>query len=1325
VKILRITLQNIASIAGTFTVDFTKEPLRSAGLFSISGPTGSGKSTLLDALCLALYEKTPRLAGVRGKVKLDDHGGEVSQQDPANLLRRGTGSGFAEVAFVGVDDAIYTARWSVRRARNLPGGALQNTDVVLFRGDVRDQQGTIEQSGKKTEVLAVIEQRVGLRFEQFTRAVLLAQNEFATFLKADDRERAEILQALTGTERFERISKAVFARCSQAQQSMMAISARLDGSAPLSVDARAEAEAVLASRESALQSVGEALAACKIHAAWFARLAELLASEKTATSALAEAIAAREAAIPRMQEWAQTVEVLRDARPLRDAVERVRSELLSAEKSLAAATVAESSARALSAAKRSALDAAVKAVELARANAELARPLLIEARALDAKLPAAEAALALASSELAAASAEEKVSASKVAFHIDERKSALDALVLLGEKLAELAPVKPFSADAKVWLERMENASKARSISEIAAKDFLQKKCAEDGKIERAESLRKQAAESSRILSQAKDELSKAAIAAQAFDAEAIASARRASLGALDALRGMDAQLREAARLTGEMDVLKREVDALKAALASDEPKRVAARQTDIPAAEASLVAARKALELSEAAQADAALMLRTKLDTDSPCPVCGSLEHPYSKHAPAIEEAGLRALRKLCGDEERKLQTLRDALTVLDSNAVTRAGAIAEKSRTFEKLVLQLEKAGEFVSQQPVVLSIAELPFENRLAQVRRCLDEESARLESIDKTDAARRKADAFCVDCRKAYDTAAEKADAFSKCVAAIDAELSGCKAARESAEVSRINADTACAIALDALEPLFASRPSFRSDWLLNPDSVHDLFASQMTELLALEARERELKATVERSSAAIVPLADGLERARLSVGLKETAAHGARQSFQTLKTQRSAYFNGRSVDTVEAELHSTLKSATEAHDAASQAFTEAGKACAVCAETLRSASEVFSTRNVSHAKARAALTEWLAGFASRSGRILDDAELNVIFLRGEAWVTSEREKLDALEHAVRVCEGAVSVHRNALSEHQASYSTTDDEITVRARILELSATHETELKLRDHARAVLLSDDQRRAVCAEHTTALDGARLAARPWERLNELIGSSDGAKFRNIAQRRTLDVLLGYANAQLSSIAPRYRLKRLAESLNLVAIDCEMGDEVRSVHSLSGGESFLVSLALALGLAALTSNRLRIESLFIDEGFGSLDAETLNVAMGALMRLEAQGRKVGVISHVAEMTDAIPVQIRVSKGRAGHSRIVVPGVEQLCEMEPESDSVDCEQIASKIMEILRREKESGVSRVSCAAIRKEIGCDSASFANARTSLGNAVQVEGRSLVLG
>jgi len=102
------------------------------------------------------------------------------------------------------------------------------------------------------------------------------------------------------------------------------------------------------------------------------------------------------------------------------------------------------------------------------------------------------------------------------------------------------------------------------------------------------------------------------------------------------------------------------------------------------------------------------------------------------------------------------------------------------------------------------------------------------------------------------------------------------------------------------------------------------------------------------------------------------------------------------------------------------------------------------------------------------------------------------------------------------------------------------------------------------------------------------------------------------------------------------------------MGNEIRSVHSLSGGESFLVSLALALGLASLSSHRMNVESLFIDEGFGSLDPVTLNIAMDALEQLHNQGRKVGVISHVQEMTERILTKVEVRKLSGGKSKVMI-----------------------------------------------------------------------------
>ena len=193
---------------------------------------------------------------------------------------------------------------------------------------------------------------------------------------------------------------------------------------------------------------------------------------------------------------------------------------------------------------------------------------------------------------------------------------------------------------------------------------------------------------------------------------------------------------------------------------------------------------------------------------------------------------------------------------------------------------------------------------------------------------------------------------------------------------------------------------------------------------------------------------------------------------------------------------------------------------------------------------------------------------------------------------------------------------------------------------------------LRTNEENKKKIAERQKELEECRIRSERWAKLNDLAGSADGAKFRRIAQGYTLDALLYDANVQLRNLSRRYHLKRVPDTLALQVIDHDMCDEVRSVHSLSGGESFLVSLALALGLSSLSSGGMKVESLFIDEGFGSLDAETLRVAMDALENLRTQGRKIGVISHVQEMTERIPVQIRVC--RAGNGRSYLEKIESI-----------------------------------------------------------------------
>lgn len=172
--------------------------------------------------------------------------------------------------------------------------------------------------------------------------------------------------------------------------------------------------------------------------------------------------------------------------------------------------------------------------------------------------------------------------------------------------------------------------------------------------------------------------------------------------------------------------------------------------------------------------------------------------------------------------------------------------------------------------------------------------------------------------------------------------------------------------------------------------------------------------------------------------------------------------------------------------------------------------------------------------------------------------------------------------------------------------------------------------------------------IDEAARLAEDWGYLNALVGSSTGDKFRKFAQGLTLDNLVWLANQQLNRLHGRYLLQRKAsDALELEVVDTWQADAVRDTRTLSGGESFLVSLALALALSDLVSHKTRIDSLFLDEGFGTLDSETLDTALDALDALNATGKTIGVISHVEAMKERIPVQIKVKKiNGLGYSKL-------------------------------------------------------------------------------
>ena len=261
---------------------------------------------------------------------------------------------------------------------------------------------------------------------------------------------------------------------------------------------------------------------------------------------------------------------------------------------------------------------------------------------------------------------------------------------------------------------------------------------------------------------------------------------------------------------------------------------------------------------------------------------------------------------------------------------------------------------------------------------------------------------------------------------------------------------------------------------------------------------------------------------------------------------------------------------------------------------------------------------------------------------------------ERQRLMVLKETLLAAEQRASAllqaarDKHAQLQVQALTPLAPEEIATELAALESQrSTLEQQIGAQ---RALLASDAQHRLNQQALFEQISDQTVESDIWQRLDSLIGSAKGDKFRKFAQGLTLDHLLQLANRHLARLHGRYLLRRKPTGeLELDIVDAWQGDATRDTRTLSGGEGFLVSLALALALSDLVSNKTSIDSLFLDEGFGSLDGDTLEIALTALDSLNASGKMIGIISHVEALKERIPAQIRVEKGGGiGHSRLVV-----------------------------------------------------------------------------
>jgi len=1214
-KILAIRLKNLASLAGPFEIDFSAEPLASAGLFAITGPTGAGKSTLLDALCLALFGTVPRLDNIGRETRVPDADGEILTNDPRTLLRRGTGSAFAEVDFVGIDGHRYRARWETNRARDKANGKLQGSRQSLH--DLDSQQLLSNQSKREYEQL--IEARLGLNFAQFTRAVMLAQSEFSAFLKADDKERSELLEKLTNTAIYSQLGRRAFVKAREAAEAHKALEQEASGVLPMSEADRASLDDDLIAAQQRLKDEQAQQRQLEQQRNWLNELQALQAQQRSAAEALAAArqewehlagerldLSRLEHLAPQRHQFARRQDVIGQLTALASAVAQQRTRQ---------GQLGEHQAR-----LEQALSAAREHLASAREQQHDNAPRLRQAFDIQHSLARLEQDLQRdrdASQQARQGCAEGQQQLAALIEHQQRHEQSLATIAGQLEHSAALADLgQSWNAYRGQLQQVMLTANRlAKGREELPA---LQ---------QRAQTHAQQCAE----LRNGLELLFKEA------DAEPQALAEQ--IGLLGTLLQDNRKLQRGFETLAQLWSRQQEVEQRLHALG--ERQQAAQQQhTELMAAglqgkqekiaaEQALTLTRQLLERQRLARSASVEELRAQLQDEQPCPVCGSLEHPY--HQP---EALLENLARHDQDEEANAQRAVDELNQKLDELRSQLGSVKGQLKEYQHQQEQLN--AELQGLAPELQAHALYPqlSEHDIAARSKWLDLQLRRLNDDIARDEQRQTAlHNLQQDAARLQRELQQASEASQQATQQLNQQLDALGADEQRLQqdlapfASLLPAEIFAALQADPA-PTFLDldqRLSARKQLLEQQQEEQEELAQRLKQRDSGEARQLEQQRELDKLEQQLVALEGHQQQARTALG-------------ELIGEHRDA-------DHWQQQLEQAVETARAAEATSNQQLQEARTEAAALASELKAREEQHLALDQEREQLEAAIAHWRQAHPQ-----LDEQALEALLGMDDAQVAQLRQRLQAAEKAVEQAGVRVQERDERVRQHQA--------LNLAERTLDelQQALLASQQQLEQHEqqcaelRAQQAEDQRRQQASQALVERIDEARQTLLRWGRLNDLIGSANGDTFRKIAQGYNLDLLVHHANHQLRQLVRRYRLKRGGSQLGLLVQDTEMGDELRSVHSLSGGETFLVSLALALGLASMASSTLRIESLFIDEGFGSLDPESLQLAMDALDGLQAQGRKVGVISHVQEMHERIGVQIQVRRQGNGLSTLEVNG---------------------------------------------------------------------------
>ncbi len=1241
--ISKVIIRNLTSLAGEHTIDFTAEPLRSAGLFAITGDTGAGKSTILDAICLALYGQAPRLDNVQRLKRENLDAKEVNTSDARNYLRRGEQEGAAIVEFVATNGAHYRASWQVRLKRT---GSYDNVIHTL------EQLSPHRRTYDKAEVKSKIEEALGLDYAQFSRTVMLAQNSFANFLNAKIEEKSALLEKLTGTEIYGTISKRIYEEKTRAELQVAELEVEKktvlrDFMCEEELTEKRQQQSLL---ETSVRELDNLKRITEQQLKWIDDYDQAMAEVKRCEECHADvykhylSLTPERELLDRYDDVISQQPLFNDIKSHQANINKCKADRVEVEQALhqCVAEVEQSNM---------ANDLAVSRLVEANKQLELRRPDIQRGLKIGGEMK--ENQILLNQRELDFRKAQEEVAERRVQLKFKQTEAAeLQAAInKYSYELQALNIHRSMFDKFDIVKSRLQDLEKEGLHNADCHRVFQEQQTAQS-------SLRT-------ILDREKKELQKISDLLSTRKAEVALFEHHNSdvtLAHLQALITQNTQRLAALKSAKNLWLrLTKDYEQIEQMRAKVNASRITIEQlsADLQVAQRAILVAtdnyNKANDNYTFHSSQNIEAMRKNLKEGSPCPVCGGTHHPY--HTESARELG-----KIFEDIERNykeavevLEEAKEKSRTLRANLASVQGKYEEEQRNFEALKQQLLfEEEEWKQYEALDITFHEcssaVNANLRLITIEQLLNNTDNNLQQQQVELSAYNENQESINRLNKIIRELSEKLAEQSRQISEVEAQLKISISKQRDAKIQIDLSDRRLKEIYMDLDSLILDS-SWVTRWRKNPEqymaSLQDLFNQWIRASKSLDeySQKLELAESIIRNQENELQLAVSAENAAREY------RDATRELLRIKQDELTALFGLQTPEEVEQSLLDIISQASTQQQATKFQLDAAKAKLDEATGTKRKLEQDYLHFQQLYTQQSAKLDCWMAAY-NRDHSPLRFAELEEIFADTRDWnalrrtILQCREQLTVAQNTRNLAEQNLARIRQDNMRPDSSKGETRE--SLKSLLLDTNERIAENSERLGQTKALIERHDK-----ALHESQMMQSRIKAAEenhdwWQRLNTMFGSADGKKFREIAQSFTFEHLVMRANEQLQQLSPRYRLCTIPGTLVLQIIDRDMFDQQRYVSSLSGGETFVVSLALALALSGLSAEGLTIGSLFIDEGFGNLDNDSLNLVMQALANLQAgQGRKVGIISHTEQIRTQISPRISVEKRPVGGESLV------------------------------------------------------------------------------